>query len=99
MAPDAHTGKLRHTWAPDAMVVSFKLETDEVLLVPKSKAAISRYGVHAVIANELATRSERMLLITQSDVVPIVSHTGNISIDAVLVDAIIQLHGNFIGTA
>lgn len=30
-------------WVPDAYVVSFKLETDEKLLISKSKAALQKY--------------------------------------------------------
>lgn len=52
-------GLLRNEWAPAAFHVSFKLETDEQLLLEKSKAAITNYGVHSVVANELNTRTER----------------------------------------
>ena len=31
------------TWAPHAYVVTFKLETDEALLRPKSRAALAHY--------------------------------------------------------
>lgn len=52
-------GLLRNEWAPDAFHVSFKLETDEELLLKKAKAAITNYGMHCVVANELHTRTER----------------------------------------
>jgi hypothetical protein len=52
-------GALRSEWAPEAFHVSFKLETDEQLLLNKSKQSICNYGVHCVIANELSTRTER----------------------------------------
>jgi DNA / pantothenate metabolism flavoprotein len=52
-------GLLRNDWAPAAFHVSFKLETDEQLLLHKAKAAITSYGVHCVVANELNTRTER----------------------------------------
>jgi hypothetical protein len=52
-------GLLRNNWAPGAFYVSFKLETDEQLLLEKSKASINNYGVHCVVANELHTRTER----------------------------------------
>ena len=42
-------GELNRVWAPLAFVVSFKLETDELLLLPKAVAALERYGVHAVV--------------------------------------------------
>lgn len=46
-------GHIKHEWAPDAFLVSFKLETDHELMVPKSRRAISKYGVDLVVANEL----------------------------------------------
>jgi hypothetical protein len=42
-------GDLCHDWAPDAFVVSFKLETDERLLLTKAANALELYGVHAVV--------------------------------------------------
>ncbi len=45
--------RLVSEWAPSAFVVSFKLETDPVLVVPKARRAIEKYGVHLVVANQL----------------------------------------------
>jgi len=57
-------GTLKHRWAPEAMVVSFKLETDQRLLIEKAKKAITEYGVHMVVANELHTRKDVVYLVT-----------------------------------
>ncbi|KAF6249061.1 DNA/pantothenate metabolism flavo protein [Scenedesmus sp. NREL 46B-D3] len=54
---------LRHEWAPRCMVVSFKLETDESILVQKAAGALDKYHVHAVVANLLHTRKDRVLVI------------------------------------
>lgn len=35
---------LVNSWVPKAYVVSFKLETDENLLIKKSRAALNRYN-------------------------------------------------------
>ncbi|KAK8192301.1 phosphopantothenate-cysteine ligase [Phyllosticta paracitricarpa] len=43
-------------WAPDAMIVSFKLETDPAMLVRKAVYALHRYHHHLVIGNLLSTR-------------------------------------------
>lgn len=56
-------GVLRRLWAPEAFAVSFKLETDEALLIDKAAGAIQAYGVHAVVANLLQTRATRVLLV------------------------------------
>lgn len=52
-------------WAPDAYVVSFKLETDPDKLIIKSRKALDCYGHKLVIANELVTRTERVILVDQ----------------------------------
>ncbi|KZP06903.1 phosphopantothenate-cysteine ligase [Athelia psychrophila] len=44
-------------WAREGFVVSFKLETDAALLVPKAQAALERYGHQVVIGNDLQTRN------------------------------------------
>ena len=49
-------GSLRREWAPEAFVVSFKLETSAPLLRSKARRALEEYGVHCVVANLLETR-------------------------------------------
>ncbi|EIE21331.1 DNA/pantothenate metabolism flavo protein [Coccomyxa subellipsoidea C-169] len=51
-------GALRSDWAPEAFLVSFKLETDDTILISKASKSIARYGVHAVVANILEKRKE-----------------------------------------
>lgn len=55
---------LRKDWAPLAFCVSFKLETDSKILLEKAAAALRKYNMHAVVANELATRKEEVTLVT-----------------------------------
>jgi phosphopantothenate-cysteine ligase len=49
-------GLLRNEWAPNAYVVSFKLETDSAILRHKAERAVMKYGVHMVVGNILETR-------------------------------------------
>lgn len=56
-------GTLRSTWAPQAFIVSFKLETDEQILIKKAVGSIRNYQVHAVVANILETRMEQVLIV------------------------------------
>ncbi|GLC43564.1 hypothetical protein PLESTB_001570700 [Pleodorina starrii] len=56
-------GALVHSWAPEAFVVSFKLETDQRILVDKASAALQRYGVHLVVANLLHNRKDVVTLV------------------------------------
>ncbi|GAB0491484.1 hypothetical protein MMPV_002738 [Pyropia vietnamensis] len=71
--PEVVTLRLRRTpkclrvltaeWAPTAFVVSFKLETDAALVLPRARAALATTGVHMVVANLLATRYEEAWLV------------------------------------
>jgi len=49
-------GPLTRNWVPDAFVVSFKLETDQNILLEKAIGALKRYDHHIVVANLLMTR-------------------------------------------
>ena len=44
------------SWAPDAKIISFKLETDTDQLEPKALRSIELYNVDFVVANLLQTR-------------------------------------------
>ena len=56
-------GVLTKEWAPDAFIVSFKLETDETILIKKAAKSIRSYGVHMVVANQLDTRDKKVTLV------------------------------------
>ena len=51
-------------WAPEGMIVSFKLETDPSLLVAKAQQALERYTHHLVIGNLLSTRKFEVVFVT-----------------------------------
>nr|GAT51153.1 predicted protein [Mycena chlorophos] len=52
-------------WTRDGYIVSFKLETDDHLLIPKARNALSRYGHQVVIGNELNTRKFQVVFVEQ----------------------------------
>ncbi|CAH1453050.1 unnamed protein product [Lactuca virosa] len=54
---------LRKVWAPTAFCVSIKLETDKEILLEKADAALKRYKMNAVVANELSSRKEVVKLL------------------------------------
>ena len=54
---------LRGRWCPEAFIVSFKLETDAALLLPKAAAAVARARVDAVVANVLETRYDELWVV------------------------------------
>lgn len=52
-------------WAPQAMIVSFKLETDPSILVKKAQYALDRYHHHLVIGNLLTTRKWEVVFVSK----------------------------------
>jgi hypothetical protein len=54
---------IRKTWAPDAFVCSFKLETDPTILREKAERAVQNYGSHMVVGNILETRYHQVMLL------------------------------------
>lgn len=56
--------RLVENWAPTAMIVSFKLETDSSILIKKSISALQKYNHQLVIGNLLQTRKNEVVLVT-----------------------------------
>lgn len=86
-------------WAPNAFVVSFKLETDPDNLVSKSRRALECYGHKLVIANELKTRNERVILIDQNNLTEINKKDLDLSIkdiEVAIVDELVARHNRFL---
>ncbi|KAF1983883.1 phosphopantothenate-cysteine ligase [Aulographum hederae CBS 113979] len=54
-------------WAPDAMIVSFKLETDPSMLVKKAKYAVDKYAHNLVIGNLLSTRKWEVVFVAADE--------------------------------
>lgn len=50
-------------WLPEAFVVSFKLETDDALIVPKSERSLRNYGHQVVVGNQLHRRKWEVVLV------------------------------------
>ncbi|KAF7551150.1 hypothetical protein G7046_g7795 [Stylonectria norvegica] len=51
-------------WAPEGMIVSFKLETDPKILVHKARYSLERYQHHLVIGNLLSTRKWEVVFVS-----------------------------------
>jgi len=52
-------------WAPESIIVSFKLETDPSILVKKAQYSLNKYAHHLVIGNLLATRKWEVVFVSQ----------------------------------
>ncbi|KII87857.1 hypothetical protein PLICRDRAFT_690760 [Plicaturopsis crispa FD-325 SS-3] len=53
-------------WTRDGYIVSFKLETDQTLLIPKARAALERYGHQVVIGNDLHRRKFEVCFVSRT---------------------------------
>lgn len=51
-------------WAPEGMIVSYKLETDPSILVSKARYSLDRYQHHLVIGNLLVTRKWEVVFVS-----------------------------------
>mmetsp|Transcript_9797 Transcript_9797/g.17262 ORF Transcript_9797/g.17262 Transcript_9797/m.17262 type:complete len:333 (+) Transcript_9797:89-1087(+) len=86
-------GAVRHVWAPQAHVVSFKLETDREILIPKARGAIENYNVHLVVANELKSRYQHVFLVSSANEETI--ERGDSELEVPLVEALCEAHKTY----
>nr|CAD7194825.1 unnamed protein product [Timema douglasi] len=91
---------LVNTWLPHAFVVSFKLETDESLLISKARGALTKYKHKLVIANILQTRKNKVVMVTTDshyEIVVTQEETNSaVEIEAKIVADLKQKHDHFI---
>ncbi|SCU89719.1 LAFA_0E20318g1_1 [Lachancea sp. 'fantastica'] len=59
--------RLVASWADEAMIVSFKLETDQKLLINKATQALDRYHHQLVIGNLLQTRNKEVVFVSEQN--------------------------------
>ncbi len=86
---------LSRAWCPGCMVVSFKLETDESLLMQKARAALEGTAVACVVANLLDSRhSEVRLLPREGEVVVLrtAEGAGAGALEGQLTSALVAMH-------
>lgn len=93
-------GILKEKWAPKAFVVSFKLETDDNILLEKAKGAIQKYHVHAVVANILHLRKKTVKLVQPAGTGEFLVHQIDLDpqsrcLEVQIVKAVADLHNKF----
>ncbi|XP_037027009.1 phosphopantothenate--cysteine ligase [Bradysia coprophila] len=90
-------------WVPNAFVVSFKLETDENLLITKSRDSLNKYKHKLVIANVLQTRKNRVIFVTPTTSYEVVltreQALSGLEIEEPIVADVVRKHDEFISTA
>lgn len=58
-------------WAPEAFVISFKLETDPQILLDKSRQALEKYRHQVVVANVLESQRTSVIIVTRDSQTPL----------------------------
>ncbi|KAF4747667.1 hypothetical protein FOZ62_023816 [Perkinsus olseni] len=100
-------GHVKGTWCPQALVISFKLETDPDILFEKASGAIKKYGVDAVVANVLESRYRKLWIVRGAKSVDtdrdyttrLITKPESEDIEGVLVKALQELHTHHIQRA
>lgn len=89
---------LRKEWAPMAFCISFKLETDSKILLDKAGTALSKYKVHAVVANELLTRKEVVTVVTSNGNIPVHRDKSQAisDVENPLIELLVTRHSDYI---
>lgn len=85
-------------WIPDAYIISFKLETDANLLIPKAQKALETYNHKLVVGNILDTRTEVVWLVTK-DATPQevrVDSKNPVEIESLIVSKLVKLHHEYL---
>ncbi|KAL1540509.1 Phosphopantothenate--cysteine ligase 2 [Salvia divinorum] len=92
---------LRRDWAPKAFCISFKLETDKEILLKKARTALEKYNMDMVVANELLTRKEEVIVVTKGGNVVVQRDRTRVGADVEepLIELIVEQHSAAISSA
>ncbi|KAL5559218.1 hypothetical protein UlMin_035429 [Ulmus minor] len=92
---------LRKDWAPMAFCISFKLETDSKILLEKADAALNKYKMHMVVANELSNRKEEVIVVLSNEKIHVRRDKalGFDDVEDPLIKLIVERHSAHIDTS
>lgn len=93
--------RLVEKWAPTAMIVSFKLETDSSILIKKANIALEKYHHQLVIGNLLQTRKKEVVFVYpdhDDDWIRLDDEQINneVEIESLIIPKVIECHSNWI---
>ncbi|KAK9455406.1 DNA/pantothenate metabolism flavoprotein [Dipodascopsis uninucleata] len=93
--------RLVDNWAPEAMIISFKLETDRKILIEKAEQALERYSHQLVIGNLLQTRKYEVCFVQPGNNFEWIRITKEqeaegIEIESIIIPKVIELHNDWI---
>ena len=82
---------LKEQLCPAAFIISFKLETDETIVLKKAEEALQRYGHDLVIANVLSSRKEKVWLVHPDGRTDLIEKSESVPIEHDLVRGVSQI--------
>ncbi|XP_045885053.1 phosphopantothenate--cysteine ligase isoform X1 [Micropterus dolomieu] len=87
-------------WAPQAFVISFKLETDAAILLDRARRALDTYRHQAVVANVLDSRRGYVVVVTPETQVELIlteeDEKNEVEIEERIVSNLTSAHNKFI---
>lgn len=87
-------------WAPQAFVISFKLETDAAILLDRARRALDTYRHQAVVANVLDSRRGYVVVVTPQTQVELIlteeDEKNEVEIEERIVSNLTSAHNKFI---
>ncbi len=89
-------GKLKAEWCPLAFICSFKLETDQDLLIKKCKQSLDRYNHHLVIGNILEERKHKVTILNAKNEINVINLDKTGDIEELIIKYLIEKHSEFI---
>jgi phosphopantothenate-cysteine ligase len=76
-----------------------QLETDTEILIKKAQQALKRYRTHAVVANELQTRKQKVIVVTDSGETIVERDESHTDVEIPLVDFLINQQTSYINAS
>ncbi|RRT70391.1 hypothetical protein B296_00011778 [Ensete ventricosum] len=73
-----------------------QLETDPDILLQKAAMAMRKYGMHVVVANELATYKKEVSVVTGGEKTRVCSHGQDHDLEEELIDLLVARHSDHI---
>ncbi|CAJ0941807.1 unnamed protein product, partial [Mesorhabditis belari] len=93
-------GSVISSLVPEAFTISFKLETDESILIKKARGALEKYGHELVIGNVLQMRKRKVVFVELAAAEPIELSDNEVNagveIETRIVEELVKKHSVFI---
>jgi phosphopantothenate-cysteine ligase len=85
---------IKDEWNPKAFVITFKLETDEEILLEKAKKSLLKTGCNYVVANTLQDRYKKVTIVGAWEKLEIFKNE-NEHIEEMLIKELIAFHHTY----